>query len=82
MANTLLNPTLVTYEVARRFANSLKGVGQFNRQYSDEFAKSGAKVGDTIKIRLPQQFEVSSGEGLVEQNLGLARAVVSQWLTP
>lgn len=69
MANTLLNPTLVTFEVARRFANSLKGVGQFNRQYSDEFAKSGAKVGDTIKIRLPQQFEVSSGEGLVEQNL-------------
>lgn len=69
MANTLVNSSLVTYEVARRFSNSLKGVGQFNRQYSDEFAKSGAKVGDTIKIRLEQQFEVSSGEGLVEQNL-------------
>jgi hypothetical protein len=69
MANTLLNPSLVTYEVARRFSNNLKGVGQFNRQYSDEFAKKGAKVGDTIKIRLAPQFEVSSGEALVEQNL-------------
>jgi len=31
MANTLVNSTLVTYETLRRFANSLKGVGQFNR---------------------------------------------------
>lgn len=69
MANTLVNSTLVTYETLRRFANSLKGVGQFNRQYSDEYAKTGAKIGDTAKIRLPQQYEVSSGEELVEQNL-------------
>lgn len=69
MANTLVNSSLVTFEVARRFANSLKGAGQFNRRYSDEFAKSGAKVGDTVKIRLEQQYEVSSGEALVEQNL-------------
>lgn len=69
MANTLLNPTLVTYEVAMYFTNSLRGVGQFNREYNDEFAKDGGKVGDTVKIRLPQQFEASEGEALVIQNL-------------
>lgn len=69
MANTAVNSTLVTYETVRRFANSLKGVGQFNRQYSPEYAKEGGKIGDTAKIRLEQQFEVSSGEELVEQNL-------------
>ena len=69
MANTLVNGTLVTFEVAREFANSLRGVGQFNRQYSDEYANKGGKIGDTVKIRLEQQWETSDGEGLVEQNL-------------
>jgi hypothetical protein len=44
-------------------------VGQFNRTYSDEYGKKGAKVGDTIKVRLPQQYETNEGEALVEQNL-------------
>lgn len=69
MANTLVNGTLVTFEVARAFANSLKGVGQFNRSYSDEYAQKGGKIGDTVKIRLEQQWETSDGEGLVEQNI-------------
>lgn len=69
MANTLVNPTQVTYEVAMYFVNSLRGVANFDRQYSDEFAKDGAKIGDTVKIRLPQEFETSDGEEFVEQNL-------------
>lgn len=69
MANTVVNATFVTYEVAKRFVASLKGVGQFQRKYSDEFAKRGGKIGDTVKIRLPQQWEVSAGEALVEQNI-------------
>ena len=69
MANTLVTPTWVTYEVAREFANSLRGVGQFNRSYSDEFSQAGAKVGDTVKVRLPQLFEAVAGEGLSVQNL-------------
>ena len=69
MANTLLTPSWVTFETARYFSNSLRGVAQFNRTYSDEYKQNGAKVGDTIKVRLPQQFEASEGEGLVLQNL-------------
>jgi hypothetical protein len=69
MANTLLTPDWITYESATYFVNSLRGVAQFNRQYSDEFVQAGAKVGDTVRIRLPQQFEASDGDALVQQNL-------------
>ena len=31
MANTLVTPSWVVYEVARYFVNSLRGVAQFNR---------------------------------------------------
>lgn len=69
MANTLVNSTQVTYEVAMYFVNSLRGVAQFDRQYDDYFAKDGAKIGDTVKVRIPQEFEASEGDAMVEQNL-------------
>lgn len=69
MANTLVTIEWVSYETALYFANELNGVRHFYREYSDEFSDKGGKVGDTVKIRLPQQFEASEGEGLVIQNL-------------
>ena len=69
MANTLVTSEWVLMETAMEFANSLRGVAQFDRHYSDEYTQAGAKVGDTIKVRLPQLFEVSDGEALVIQNL-------------
>src|SRR3972149_9793741 len=69
MANTFVTSDWVTFEVAKSFVNSLRGVAQFDRQYSDEYVQNGAKVGDTVRVRLPQQFEASEGEALVEQNL-------------
>lgn len=69
MANTLVTREQVTMEVAISFVNSLRGVANFDRHYSDEFASSGGKVGDTIKIRLPQMYETTEGEALEVQNL-------------
>ena len=69
MANTLITPEWATMEVAMYFVNSLRGVANFDRSYSDEFVQAGAKVGDTVKIRLPQQYEASTGEALEVQNL-------------
>jgi hypothetical protein len=69
VANTLITPDWVTMEVAMYFVNSLRGVANFDRSYSDEFEQAGAKVGDTVRIRLPQQFEASEGEALEIQNL-------------
>src|SRR5512139_243092 len=69
MANTLITPEWVLYENALVFVNSLRGVANFDRHYSDEFVQAGAKVGDTVKIRLPQQYEAVEGEALEVQNL-------------
>src|SRR5574343_2087092 len=69
MADTTVTPDWVTMEVALYFVNSLRGVANFDRSYSDEFIQAGAKVGDTVRIRLPQQYEAVEGEALEIQNL-------------
>jgi hypothetical protein len=38
-----------------------KFLGNVNRQYDDSFAKAGAKIGDSLRIRLPNQFKVRTG---------------------
>lgn len=71
MANTIATTSLVLREVARYFVNSLKGVAAFNRSLSDEYVQpgNGAKVGDTVKVKLPQMWEASVGQALVLQNI-------------
>lgn len=68
MANTILTPTAVTREALRILHQKLRFVGSINRQYDDSFAKSGAKIGDSLKIRLPNQYTVRSGATLSAQD--------------
>ena len=68
MANTILTPTAVTREALRILHQKLNFVGNVNRQYDDSFAKSGAKIGDSLKIRLPNQYTVRTGAVLDVQN--------------
>lgn len=68
MANSLLTPTAVTREALRILHQKLNFVGSINRQYDDSFAKSGAKIGDSLKIRLPNQYVVRSGATLAAQD--------------
>lgn len=69
MANTLATPTWVTKEVGRGFVNSLKFAANVNRSYDDQYVVNGAKVGNTVKARLPQRFEATDGQALQLQNL-------------
>lgn len=46
----------------------LNFVGSINRQYDDSFAKTGAKIGDSLKIRLPNQYTVRTGATLTTQD--------------
>lgn len=69
MANTTVTSDWVTADSAMYFVSSLRGVAAFTRRYSDEYQHDGAKVGNTVKIRLPQQWAVSTGEALVQQNI-------------
>jgi len=69
MANTILTPTAVTREALRVLHQKLNFVGSITRDYDDSFAKTdGAKIGDTLKVRLPNQYTVGSGAVLVAQD--------------
>lgn len=47
----------------------LNFVGNVNRQYDDSFANTGAKIGDSIKIRLPNQYTVRTGASISTQDI-------------
>ena len=68
MANSLLTPTAVTREALRILHQKLNFVGNINRQYDSSFAKTGAKIGDSLKIRLPNQYTIRTGATLDVQD--------------
>lgn len=68
MPNTVLTATAVTREALRVLHQKLNFVGTITRDYDDRFAQQGAKVGDTLKIRLPNQYVVRSGATLSAQD--------------
>lgn len=60
---------MITRETLRVLENELTFTRQINRSYDDKFAKSGAKVGNVLNVRLPVRFQYSQGQGLVLQDL-------------
>ena len=68
MANAFLTPTAVTREALRVLHQKLNFVGSITREYDDSFARQGAKIGDTLKVRLPNQYTVRSGAALNAQD--------------
>lgn len=68
MPNTLLTPTAVTREALRVLHQKLNFVGSITREYDDSYAKEGAKIGDSLKIRLPNQYTVGDGATITPQD--------------
>lgn len=68
MANSILTPTAVTREALRILHQKLNFIGNINRSYDDSFAQSGAKIGDSLKIRLPNQYTVRTGRAISVQD--------------
>lgn len=68
MSNSILTPTAVTREALRILHQKLNFVGNVNRTYDDSFAKSGAKIGDSLKIRLPNKYTVRTGKTIQTQD--------------
>jgi P22 coat protein - gene protein 5 len=69
MANTNLTSTIITREAQRILHSKLSFIGNINRQYDNRFAQSGAKIGDTLQIRLPNQFTVRTGATYSSQDV-------------
>ena len=61
MSNTLLTIDMVTAEALRVLHGNLAFVKNVNRDYDDSFAKEGAKIGSTLRIRKPPKYSVRSG---------------------
>jgi len=68
MANTILTPLMITREALRILHQKCTFIGSINRQYDDSFAQKGAKIGDTLRIRLPNQYTVRSGINMAMQD--------------
>lgn len=68
MANTFLTASMITREALRVLHQKLNFVGNVNRSYDDSFAKSGAKIGDTLRVRLPNKYTVRTGATLSAQD--------------
>jgi len=68
MGNTLLTIDMVTLEALRVLHGSCAFVKNVNRDYDDQFAKDGAKIGDTLRVRKPPKYSVRSGRVMSAQN--------------
>lgn len=64
MANTTLTISMVTREALRILENNLTFAKGVNREYDDQFAIGGAKIGDTLNIRKPARYVGRSGATL------------------
>lgn len=66
--NTLLTIDMVTNEALRILHQKLNFIGSVNRQYDNSFAKTGAKIGTSLRVKLPPKYESNSGSTFVGNN--------------
>jgi len=68
MANNLLTIDMITRKALEILENNLVITRNVNRQYDDSFAVEGAKIGSTLRIRLPDRALVTDGAALQVQD--------------
>ena len=69
MANALLNVDQITNAALVILHQKLNFIGSINRAYDNSFAQEGAKIGSTLRIRLPNQFTTTTGAALSLQDV-------------
>ena len=68
MANSLLTIDMITRKGLAILENNLVLSRNINRQYDDSFAVEGAKIGSSLRIRLPDRVLVTDGAALQTQD--------------
>jgi hypothetical protein len=66
--NAVLTINMITAKFLVILHQKCNFIGSINREYDDSFANSGAKIGNTLRIRLPVRYLVNNGANLVMQN--------------
>lgn len=68
MSNSLLTIDMITREAIMLFRNSNAFIQNLDRQYDDQFANDGAKIGFNLRIRLPNDYVVRTGPAMQIQD--------------
>ena len=66
--STPLTSDVITKEALRVLHQEANFIGSINKQYDNSFAQEGAKIGSSLRVRLPAQFVTSRGATLVKQD--------------
>lgn len=79
MGNTILTTDKILLKCLDVLHAKLNFIGSINRNYDDQFAQTGGKIGESLRIRLPEKFVVTDGAVLdiqdsVEQSVTLTQA--------
>jgi hypothetical protein len=61
MANNILTINMITREAVRLWVNTNSFLQHIDTQYDDQFAITGAKIGQSLRIRLPNDYTVRTG---------------------
>lgn len=61
MSNTLLTINMITREAVRLWVNTNSFLQHIDTQYDDQFAITGAKIGQSLRVRLPNDYTVRTG---------------------
>jgi hypothetical protein len=61
MSNSLLTINMITREAVRLWVNTNSFLQHIDTQYDDQFAVTGAKIGQSLRIRLPNDYTVRTG---------------------
>lgn len=64
MANNLLTISKITNEALMVLENQVTFTGHVDRNYDDQFAVVGAKIGNTVNVRRPGRFIGTTGPAL------------------
>lgn len=64
MANTFKFIDMVANEALAIAHEQSSLISTVDRQYDDNYAKNGAKIGDTLRVRSPNQFKTRSGNAM------------------
>lgn len=68
MGNVTLTIDMITRESVELFRNTNAFLGEIDRQFDEEFGKTGMKIGQSLRIRLPNDYVTRRGPALKTQN--------------
>lgn len=66
MANSLVTIDMITREALRIAHESCSFIATTDRQYDDSFAKTGAKIGSTLRVRKPNAYTRTQGSRVMD----------------